>query len=48
MKAIALVIGIDNYSHPDDFQTLHCAVNDAKCVADVLEKLKISCDNIFG
>lgn len=40
MKAIALVIGIDNYSHPDDFQTLHCAVNDAKCVADVLEKLK--------
>lgn len=35
MKVIALVVGIDNYSHPEFFKALKCAVSDAKAVAGV-------------
>ena len=41
MKVIALVIGIDHYSHPEFFNVLNCAVGDAKAVAEVLSQLKI-------
>lgn len=41
MKVIALVIGIDHYSHPEFFNVLNCAVGDAKAVAEVLSNLKI-------
>ena len=41
MKVIALVIGIDHYSHPEFFNVLNCAVGDAKAVAEVLSHLKI-------
>lgn len=41
MKVIALVIGIDHYSHPEFFHVLNCAVGDAKAVAEVLSRLKI-------
>lgn len=41
MKVIALVIGIDHYSHPEFFHVLNCAVGDAKAVAEVLSHLKI-------
>ena len=41
MKVIALVIGIDNYSHPEFFKALKCAVSDAKAVAGVFSQLKI-------
>lgn len=41
MRIIALVIGIDHYSHPESFNVLNCAVGDAKAVAEVLSQLKI-------
>lgn len=41
MKVIALVIGIDHYSHPEFFNVLNCAVGDAKAVAEVFSHLKI-------
>ena len=41
MKVIALVVGIDNYSHPEFFKALKCAVSDAKAVAGVFSQLKI-------
>ena len=41
MKVIALVIGIEHYSHPEFFNVLNCAVGDAKAVAEVLSHLKI-------
>lgn len=41
MKVIALVVGIDNYSHPEFFKPLKCAVSDAKAVAEVFSRLKI-------
>lgn len=40
MKVVALAIGIDNYSHSENFRTLNCAVNDATAVADILAQLK--------
>lgn len=41
MKVIALVVGIDKYSHPEFFNVLNCAVNDAKAVKDALSQLKV-------
>ena len=40
MKTTALVIGIDHYVSPD-FPDLHCAVNDARAVAEKLAGLKV-------
>lgn len=41
MKVIALVIGIDNYSHTEFFSALNCAVRDATSVAEELSRLKV-------
>lgn len=40
MKGIALIIGIDDYAHPDVFKKLHSAVKDANDFAQKLTELK--------
>lgn len=39
MKGIALVIGIDNYMHVDDYPKLNCAEHDAEEIAKALTLL---------
>lgn len=48
MKGIALVIGIDNYTHDDDYPKLNCAEHDAEEIAKALTRLKYDVESSLG